>query len=101
MKLTTLIPMSFIYSLPTVRLGKDQGSVMNQTKALKNQPFDAEKWQKLYYRNQQQYIRHRREKQFNCCTKAIAALKFVSKLDAATIHSQVGFANIFKVDSKH
>ena len=32
---------------------------MNQTKALKNQPFDADKWQKLYYRNQQQYIRHR------------------------------------------
>ena len=34
---------------------------MNQTKALKNQPFDADKWQKLYYRNQQQYIRHRLE----------------------------------------
>ena len=32
---------------------------MNQTEALKNQSFDAEKWQKLYYRNQQQYIRHR------------------------------------------
>lgn len=34
---------------------------MNQTKALKNQPFDADKWQKLYYRNQQQYIRRRLE----------------------------------------
>ena len=32
---------------------------MNQTKALKNQSFDADKWQKLYYRHQQQYIRHR------------------------------------------
>ena len=32
---------------------------MNQTKALKNQAFDADKWQKLYYRHQQQYIRHR------------------------------------------
>ena len=34
---------------------------MNQTEALKNQSFDADKWQKLYYRNQQQYIRHRLE----------------------------------------
>lgn len=34
---------------------------MNQTKALKNQAFDADKWQKLYYRNQQQYIRRRLE----------------------------------------
>lgn len=34
---------------------------MNQTQALKNQPFDADKWQKFYYRNQQQYIRHRLE----------------------------------------
>ena len=34
---------------------------MNQTEALKNKPFDADKWQKLYYRNQQQYIRHRLE----------------------------------------
>ena len=32
---------------------------MNQTEALKNQSFDVDKWQKLYYRNQQQYIRHR------------------------------------------
>lgn len=32
---------------------------MNQTKALQNKPFDAEQWQKLYYRHQQQYIRHR------------------------------------------
>lgn len=32
---------------------------MNRTKALKNKPFDADKWQKLYYRNQQQCIRHR------------------------------------------
>ena len=34
---------------------------MNQTKALKNQAFDAEKWQKLYYRNQKQYIRRKLE----------------------------------------
>ena len=34
---------------------------MNQTEALKNKPFDADQWQKLYYRNQQQYIRHRLE----------------------------------------
>ena len=34
---------------------------MNQTQALRNQSFDAEKWQKLYYHNQQQYIRHRLE----------------------------------------
>jgi transposase len=32
---------------------------MNQTQALKNKPFDAAEWQKLYYRNQQQYIRQR------------------------------------------
>lgn len=32
---------------------------MNQTKALKNKPFDADQWQQLYYRNQQQYIRRR------------------------------------------
>lgn len=47
------------YSLPTVKLGKRWGVIMNQTKALKKQPFDAEKWQKLYYGNQQQYIRRR------------------------------------------
>jgi hypothetical protein len=34
---------------------------MNQTKALQKKPFDAEEWQKLYYRHQQQYIRHRLE----------------------------------------
>ena len=34
---------------------------MNQTKALKNQSFDADTWQKLYYLNQQQYIRRRLE----------------------------------------
>lgn len=34
---------------------------MNQTKALKNQAFDPDKWQKLYYRNQKQYIRRRLE----------------------------------------
>lgn len=32
---------------------------MNQTEALKNKPFDADKCQKLYYRHQQEYIRHR------------------------------------------
>ena len=32
---------------------------MNQTKALRNKPFDVEQWQKLYYRYQQQYIRRR------------------------------------------
>lgn len=32
---------------------------MNRTQALQNQSFDLEEWQKLHYRNQQQYIRHR------------------------------------------
>lgn len=32
---------------------------MNRTQALRNQPFDANEWQKLYYRNQHQSIRHR------------------------------------------
>jgi hypothetical protein len=32
---------------------------MNQTKALHNLPFEQDEWQKLYYRHQQQYIRHR------------------------------------------
>ena len=34
---------------------------MNRTQAIQNQPFDADEWQKLYYRHQQQYIRHRLE----------------------------------------
>jgi uncharacterized protein YerC len=32
---------------------------MNRTQALRAQSFDAEEWQKLYYRNQQQYMRQR------------------------------------------
>lgn len=32
---------------------------MNRTQALREKPFDADEWQKLYYRNQQQYIRQR------------------------------------------
>lgn len=32
---------------------------MNRTQALKEKPFDAEPWQKSYYRHQQQYIRNR------------------------------------------
>lgn len=32
---------------------------MNRTQALRNKPFDADEWQKLYYRNQQQYMRQR------------------------------------------
>lgn len=32
---------------------------MNRTQALKNKPFDADQWQKLYYRNQKQYMRTR------------------------------------------
>lgn len=32
---------------------------MNRTQALQDKPFDADEWQKLYYRNQQPYIRHR------------------------------------------
>jgi len=32
---------------------------MNQTQALQAKPFDANEWQKLYYRHQQQYIRQR------------------------------------------
>jgi transposase len=34
---------------------------MNQTQSLQNQHFDADEWQKFYYRHQQQYIRHRLE----------------------------------------
>lgn len=34
---------------------------MNRTQALQDKLFDAEEWQKLYYRHQQQYIRHRLE----------------------------------------
>lgn len=32
---------------------------MNRTQALRDKPFDADEWQKRYYRNQQQYIRQR------------------------------------------
>lgn len=32
---------------------------MNRTQALRDKPFDADEWQKLYYRNQQQYMRRR------------------------------------------
>ena len=32
---------------------------MNRTQALRDKPFDADEWQKLYYRNQQQYMRQR------------------------------------------
>lgn len=32
---------------------------MNLTKALQEKPFDADEWQKLYYRHQQQYMRNR------------------------------------------
>jgi transposase len=32
---------------------------MNRTQAFQTKPFDADEWQKLYYRNQQQYIRQR------------------------------------------
>lgn len=32
---------------------------MNRTQALRDKPFDADEWQKLYYRNQQQYMRYR------------------------------------------
>lgn len=32
---------------------------MNRTQALRGKPFNADEWQKLYYRNQQQYIRQR------------------------------------------
>jgi transposase len=34
---------------------------MNRTQAVQDQPFDSKAWQKLYYRHQQQYIRHRLE----------------------------------------
>lgn len=34
---------------------------MNRTQALQDKPFDADEWQKLYYRHQQQYMRHRLE----------------------------------------
>ena len=34
---------------------------MNQTQAVQNKPFDADEWQKLYYRYQQKYIRQRLE----------------------------------------
>jgi transposase len=32
---------------------------MNRTQALQDKPFDADEWQKLYYRNQKQYMRQR------------------------------------------
>lgn len=32
---------------------------MNRTQALRDKPFEADEWQKLYYRNQQQYMRQR------------------------------------------
>ncbi len=32
---------------------------MNRTQALKQNTFDAEQWQKMYYRHPQQYIRKR------------------------------------------
>ena len=32
---------------------------MNRTQAFRDKPFDADEWQKFYYRNQQQYIRQR------------------------------------------
>ena len=32
---------------------------MNRTQTLRAKSFDADEWQKLYYRNQQQYIRQR------------------------------------------
>lgn len=32
---------------------------MNRTQAFRDKPFDADEWQKLYYRNQQHYIRQR------------------------------------------
>jgi len=34
---------------------------MNRTQAVQDKPFDADEWQKLYYRHQQQYMRHRLE----------------------------------------
>ena len=47
------------YSFPGVRSRKEQGIAMNRTQALRDQPFDADEWQKLHYRNQQQYMRQR------------------------------------------
>lgn len=32
---------------------------MNRTQTVQEKPFDPDEWQKLYYRHQQQYIRHR------------------------------------------
>ena len=32
---------------------------MNRTQAFQDKPFDADEWQKLYYRNQQHYMRQR------------------------------------------
>lgn len=32
---------------------------MNLTQAFRDKPFDTDEWQKLYYRNQQQYMRQR------------------------------------------
>lgn len=34
---------------------------MNRTQAVQEKSFDPDEWQKLYYRHQQQYIRHRLE----------------------------------------
>lgn len=34
---------------------------MNRTQAVQNKAWDGDEWQKLYYRHQQQYVRHRLE----------------------------------------
>ncbi|BDM80309.1 hypothetical protein AM10699_31770 [Acaryochloris marina MBIC10699] len=38
---------------------KEQIVTLNRTQAFLDKPFDADEWQKFYYRNQQHYIRQR------------------------------------------
>lgn len=53
---------------------------MNRTQALRDKPFDVDEWQKLYYRNQQQYIRQR-----------LAAIKLLHEGQSRTqVSEQVG-----------
>jgi transposase len=53
---------------------------MNRTQSLRDKSFDADEWQKLYYRNQQQYIRQR-----------LSALKWLQEGQSrAQVSEQVG-----------
>ena len=73
---------------------------MNQTEALKNQSFDADKWQKLYYRNQQQYIRHRLEA-IRLLHQGSSRLDVCEQVGCSYDTLPVGFGSTFKEGLKH